>query len=232
MFNAIDLDSILEKFNGDVLSAGFNAFVRCLPYFHWQDLQSIANNNHPLWVLRNSQCADIFNDMACALRQCHLKTYKELVEAVLDASPNMQPLLVRKGDDRIANSVSNLEFNCEVQRDAAQTFLMLGPLGYSENVDASDGGIASVILGWEINPLSRNWLSTIHQTDKQYTDMAGKLTYSRRGEWELNYTLVPNCTLYLGTFILGGSHWLEAMEKMYQNIYSNGPVLRKWRELG
>lgn len=222
MFNLIDFGPTHDQYNSQ------DPLNRCLPYFHWQDFQAIGNNTHPLWVPADDKCADNFKELAFSFQHYDVNTGSKLIKDMLLRTT----LLVRPESDWRACKRSNLELNCEVQCDAGLSFRALGPLGYSEHVPATNDGFEHIILGWEINPLSRNWLGALFSQNVAYVDFEGRLLRSRTGEWNLNYTLVPNCTLYVGTFRLGGSHWMEAMEKMYQCVYCNGSVCRKWRELG
>ncbi len=205
-----------------------NPLIRCLPYFHWQDYRAIGNNLHPLWVPYDNDFANTFLELSEALQQYDIKTFQGLIDKLLYCTS----LIVRPESDYRGVKQSSLEFNCEVQRDAGQTFMMLGPLGYSDYIEDSDSALSRVLLGFEVNPVSRNWLNRLPQADKQYLDNDRLLTASRMGAWELNHTQIPNVTLYIGSFLLGGSHWMEAIDKMYQCVYCSGPVCRKWRELG
>lgn len=221
MFNLIDFSPTYTQCNSD------DPLIRCLPYFHWQDFQAIGNNTHPLWTPIDNDRANDFKELAFSFQQYDVKTGHKLISKLLLKST----LLVRPETDWRASKRSDLEFNCEVQCDAGLSFRTLGPLGYSEYVPATSDNFEHIILGWEINPLSRNWLSGL-SGQAEYVDFEGKLIRSRTGEWNLNHTQVPDTALYMGTFSLGGSHWMEAIEKMYQCVYCSGPVPRKWRELG
>lgn len=214
-------------FNSTTKSESNNLLIRNLPYLQWQDYRAIADNTHPLWMSSDNKSTLLFAELSQALRMYYTKTCQALADELIRSNA----LLFRPESDWRSVSKASLEFNCEVQRDASQSYALLGPLGYSEYVEG-DGVTSHVLLGWEINVLSRNWLSRLDQQDESFFDTHGAIINSRRGQFSLNYTAIPDVTLYLGSFLLGGSHWMEAIEKIYQHVYCSGPIQRKWRELG